>query len=68
MASTLLQSEDFVVAVPRDHPLAARSSVALTELRDEDFVFTWSPRGAQMTAPHPLPRSARWRLAGLKTG
>ncbi len=34
-----LMKEELLLAVPRDHPLAKRESVDLTELRDEPFVM-----------------------------
>jgi DNA-binding transcriptional LysR family regulator len=35
----ILRTEEFVLAVPRDHPLADRTSVALETLFDESFVM-----------------------------
>jgi len=34
-----LRTEPFVVALPEAHPLAARSRIALADLKDEDFVL-----------------------------
>lgn len=50
-----LQREHVVVALPRDHPLAqdhspARTSLALTELRDENFILVRRPGAAGMYA------------------
>jgi DNA-binding transcriptional LysR family regulator len=42
LSSRRLLSEKVVLAVPVSHPLAARRSVKLAALRDEDFV--WIPR------------------------
>jgi DNA-binding transcriptional LysR family regulator len=44
LASLLLQSEPYLVALPADHPLAAATSVALADLRDEPFLTASSAK------------------------
>ncbi len=39
LQTAILRDEHFVLAVPGDHPLAARDRVRLNELYDEDFVL-----------------------------
>ncbi len=39
---SLIGSDKLYLAVPASHPLAARKSVSLLELRDEVFLFPWT--------------------------
>ncbi len=50
LAQRVLLTEELALVVPQTHPLAARGSVALAALSDEDFV--WAPEAA--TPEHPL--------------
>ena len=52
----------YVLVVPKDHPLAARQSLAWSELEDHRVVSTWKGSGVRMVMDVELAKAGR-RLA-----
>jgi DNA-binding transcriptional LysR family regulator len=50
LASRVIEVEEIICALPADHPLAAKEVVALTDLRDEDFVSLPADQGSILQA------------------
>ena len=56
-----LYSEDFVIALPADHPLAAKSVLTGADTHDQPYVYRSNCELADLAGQHLRARGVKWR-------
>ena len=65
---TRLDRDDFVAAVPQDHPLAGREEISLKELAEYPIITTTRNTNARTVLERALARTPSDGAAGLRAG